>query len=61
MLPSASNRYSVLSEEVSDPYDLRIEMEDLQEPNKDTEQDQVSEVRGVSASNIMTCLTVFHS
>jgi len=61
MLSLASNRYSVLSEEVSDRNDLRIEMEDLQEPSKDTEQDQVSEVRGVSASNIMTRLTAFHS
>jgi len=57
MLRSSSNRYSVLGEEDSDPTEVRLEMEDLQAPNKDTEQDRMSEVRGVLAGNSITYLT----
>jgi len=47
MLPSASNRYSVRSEEVSGSDDLRIEMEDLQATDLKTEQTQMSQVSDV--------------
>jgi len=59
MLPSASNRYSILSEEDPDSEDLRIEMENLQPPDKETGQAQTSEVGGVSIGNSMAHLTVF--
>jgi len=48
MPPSASNRYSVLSEEDPDLKDLRIEMVELQQPRAETEQSQASVVSGVS-------------
>jgi len=57
MLPSASNRYSVLSEEVSGSGDLRIEMEDLQATNLKTEQAQRNDVSSVLAGQSMPCLT----
>jgi len=58
MPSSASKRFSVLSEEASDPEDLRIEMEDLHPSDKKTEQVQLlREVSGVSISNFVTCLT----
>ena len=59
MPPSASNRYSVLSEEDPDLKDLRIEMGELQQPRAETEQAQMSEVSGVSASNPVTYLIAF--
>jgi len=59
MLRSASNRYSVLREEVSDPTDLRIEMKTLQPPDKETEQTQMSEVGDVSSGNCVACLIAF--
>jgi len=57
MPSSTSNRFFVLSGEDPDPRDVRLEMEDLQGPNRETEQTQISEVRDVSVSNVMTCLT----
>jgi len=57
MPPSASNRYSILSEDASDPIDVRLEMEDLQGANRETEVTQISEVSDVSVGNFMTCLT----
>ena len=47
MPPSASNRYSLLSAEDSDPTDLRIEMETEQPPDKETEQIQMSKVSDI--------------
>jgi len=58
MPPSASNRYSVLSEKDSDPTDLRIEMGDLKTPNSETEQAQVREVSCSAAGNSVACLIV---
>jgi len=62
MLPSVPNRYSILSEEDQDSEDLRIEMENLQPPDKETVKAQMSEVRDVSVGNFMACLTatMFH-
>ena len=59
MPPSASNRYTLLSEADSDSEDLRIEMGNLQPPDKELEQVQMGEVSGVSAGNSMACLIVF--
>ena len=59
MLPSGSNRYSILNEEDPDSEDLRIEMGNLQPPDKELEQVQMGEVSGVSAGNSMACLIVF--
>jgi len=53
MPPTASNRYSVLSEEDSDLSDLRIEMEELQQPTAETEQSQAREVSGELVSPIV--------
>jgi len=57
MLPSTSNRFSALSEEASDPTDVRLEMEELQGLDRETEETRISEVRGVSAGNTMNYLT----
>jgi len=59
MLPSVPNRYSILTEEDPDSEDLRIEMENLQPPDKETEQVQMSEVSGVSTGNSIACLIAF--
>jgi len=59
MPPSASNRYSVLSEEDPDLKDLRIEMEELQQPRAETEQSQAREVNAVSASDPIARLSAF--
>ena len=48
MPPTASNRYSVLSEEDPDLKDLRIEMVELQQPRAETEQSKARGVSGVS-------------
>ena len=59
MPPSASNRYSVLSEDNSDSKDLRIEMGELRRPRAETEQSQTHEVSDVLASSPMTRLSAF--
>jgi len=59
MPSSASNCYSVLSEEDSEPTDVRFEMEDLQGPRAKREQTQTHEVSGVSASRSVTYLIAF--
>jgi len=59
MPSSASNRYSVLSEDDADWKDLRIEMEEPQKPRAETVQTQTREVSSELASNPITCLNVF--
>ena len=59
MPPSASNRYTLLSEADSDSRDLRIEMEELQQPRAETEQTLFREVSGVLTGNSTAYLIVF--
>ena len=59
MPQSPSNRYSILSEDASDPVDVRLGMEDLQGANPETEETHMSKVSYVSASNSMTYLIAF--
>jgi len=54
MLPSATNRFSVLREEAPDPEDLRIEMEDLQALSTKIQKAQLHEMSGVSHSDVTT-------
>jgi len=58
MLPSVSNRYSVLSEEASNSQDLRIEMQDFQTTATETEEAKIREVSGLWTGNSVTCLTM---